>query len=142
MEPNDAEIEAFYTRLLAVLRQAEVLRDGAWSQIDPLPAWEGNRTHAPSARNRQPPCPARPSRVVGRSSSWMLSKANRNSYLSKTMYRWGWLAFVALTPAATAWIEENVQPDHDGWWPSPRGKRPAYRTDRQRHDRERLDNRG
>jgi hypothetical protein len=45
MEPNDAEIEAFYTRLLAVLRQAEVLRDGAWSQIDPLPAWEGNWTH-------------------------------------------------------------------------------------------------
>jgi hypothetical protein len=45
IEPNDAEIEAFYTRLLSVLRQAEVLHDGEWSQIDPLPAWEGNWTH-------------------------------------------------------------------------------------------------
>jgi glycosidase len=45
IEPNDTEIEAFYARLLAVLRQAEVLRDGEWSQIDPLPAWDGNWTH-------------------------------------------------------------------------------------------------
>lgn len=45
VEPSDTEIEAFYARLLLVLRQAEVLHDGAWSQIDPLPAWEGNWTH-------------------------------------------------------------------------------------------------
>jgi hypothetical protein len=45
IEPTDPEIEALYARLLLVLRQAEVLRDGTWSQIDPLPAWEGNWTH-------------------------------------------------------------------------------------------------
>ena len=31
-------------RLLQVLRQTPVLRDGAWSQIQPQPAWSGNWT--------------------------------------------------------------------------------------------------
>jgi glycosidase len=43
IEPANPEIAAFYTRLLRVLK-AGAFRDGAWSQIQPQPAWLGNRT--------------------------------------------------------------------------------------------------
>jgi hypothetical protein len=40
-EPVDREIETFYERLYACMRRPEV-RDGEWSLLDPLPAWDGN----------------------------------------------------------------------------------------------------
>ena len=43
VEPPNADIAAFYDRLLAVLG-SEVFRDGAWSLIPPQPAWHGNPT--------------------------------------------------------------------------------------------------
>lgn len=43
-EPTDAAIAEFYARLLTILRQPAV-RDGAWTRLDPAPAWEGNPTH-------------------------------------------------------------------------------------------------
>jgi hypothetical protein len=43
VEPTNPEIAAFYARLLAVLKRT-AFRDGAWSQIQPLPAWPGNWT--------------------------------------------------------------------------------------------------
>jgi glycosidase len=42
-EPVIPEITAFYARLLQVLKTG-ALRDGAWSQIQPQPAWSGNPT--------------------------------------------------------------------------------------------------
>jgi len=42
-EPVDREIETFHDRLFACLRRPEV-RDGEWSLLDPLPAWDGNAT--------------------------------------------------------------------------------------------------
>jgi glycosidase len=41
VEPVDAELAAFYDRLLAVLRQP-VVRDGRWRLLECVPAWEGN----------------------------------------------------------------------------------------------------
>ena len=41
VEPVDAELEAFYGRLLACLRRPET-RDGRWQLITPSPAWDGN----------------------------------------------------------------------------------------------------
>jgi glycosidase len=43
VEPTNPVIAAFYARLLAVLKRT-AFRDGAWSQIKPLPAWAGNCT--------------------------------------------------------------------------------------------------
>jgi hypothetical protein len=43
-EPAEPAIAAFYERLLRVMQDNPVLRDGAWSQIDPAPAWTGNWT--------------------------------------------------------------------------------------------------
>ena len=43
VEPTNPDIAAFYARLLAVLKRTN-LRDGAWSQIQPQPAWPGNWT--------------------------------------------------------------------------------------------------
>ncbi len=43
VEPTSPEITAFYTRLLRVLKTG-AFRDGAWSQINPQPAWAGNWT--------------------------------------------------------------------------------------------------
>jgi glycosidase len=40
-ETGDAELAAFYERLLAVLRQP-VVRDGRWRLLECAPAWEGN----------------------------------------------------------------------------------------------------
>jgi len=40
-EIPDPQLEAFYQRLLAVLRRP-VVRDGTWQAVDPSPAWEGN----------------------------------------------------------------------------------------------------
>jgi hypothetical protein len=40
-EPLDADLQAFYERLLAVLRRPAV-RDGRWQMLDCAPAWEGN----------------------------------------------------------------------------------------------------
>jgi hypothetical protein len=45
VEPRNADIAAFYDRLLAVLR-SDGFRDGAWSLIPPHPAWDGNPTWA------------------------------------------------------------------------------------------------
>jgi hypothetical protein len=42
-EPRDPSLEAFYTRLLTVLRQPAV-RDGAWRLLECAPAWDGNWT--------------------------------------------------------------------------------------------------
>jgi glycosidase len=41
-EPINQEISAFYNRLLRALREADTLRNGDWSRIDPSPAWPGN----------------------------------------------------------------------------------------------------
>ena len=40
-EPNDPNLEAFYEKLLAVLRQP-VVQDGSWQLLECTPAWEGN----------------------------------------------------------------------------------------------------
>ena len=42
-EPVDAELKAFYERLLAVLRLRAV-REGQWQLLECAPAWEGNWT--------------------------------------------------------------------------------------------------
>jgi hypothetical protein len=44
LEPRNPEIAAFYGNLLQVLKQIPAFRDGAWSQIQPQPAWSGNWT--------------------------------------------------------------------------------------------------
>jgi Alpha amylase, catalytic domain len=44
VEQVDNEIAGFYARLLQAMKETGVLRNGAWSQIDPLPAWPGNGT--------------------------------------------------------------------------------------------------
>ena len=44
VEPTNPEIAAFYAKLLHVLKETRAFRDGAWSQIQPLPAWPGNWT--------------------------------------------------------------------------------------------------
>jgi len=44
VEPIDQEVAAFYAKLLRVLKGTGAFRDGAWSQIQPLPAWSGNWT--------------------------------------------------------------------------------------------------
>lgn len=43
LEPADPQLERFYDRLLAVLRQP-VVRDGQWQLLECVPAWEGNWT--------------------------------------------------------------------------------------------------
>jgi glycosidase len=43
-EPLDAAIQAFYDRLLPILRQP-VLRDGRWQLLECTPAWEDNWTN-------------------------------------------------------------------------------------------------
>src|SRR5262249_46496503 len=42
-EPVDEEIEAFYGRLLAVLRRP-VVRHGRWQLLECRPAWDGNES--------------------------------------------------------------------------------------------------
>ena len=42
-EPIDQQLEQFYGRLLAVLRQP-VVRNGQWQLLECVPAWEGNWT--------------------------------------------------------------------------------------------------
>jgi glycosidase len=44
VEQSNPEIAAFYARLLRLLKQTSSLRNGAWSQIQPQPAWAGNWT--------------------------------------------------------------------------------------------------
>jgi hypothetical protein len=44
VEPADAEISAFYDRLLRLLKDTDVFRGGAWSQLHPVPAWTGNES--------------------------------------------------------------------------------------------------
>lgn len=44
VEPTSAEIAGFYSRLLRVLEETDAFRVGAWSQIQPQPAWPGNWT--------------------------------------------------------------------------------------------------
>ena len=43
-EAADPQIAAFYARLLQALKQSGSFRDGAWSQIEPRPAWSSNWT--------------------------------------------------------------------------------------------------
>jgi hypothetical protein len=40
-EPVDVDLEKFYTRLLAILRQP-LLRSGHWQLLECVPAWDGN----------------------------------------------------------------------------------------------------
>jgi glycosidase len=42
-EPTDQELAKFYDRLLAVLR-LRVVREGDWTLLDCVPAWDGNET--------------------------------------------------------------------------------------------------
>jgi glycosidase len=42
--PTNPEIAAFYDKLLRLLKEISVFRDGAWSQIQPQPAWSDNWT--------------------------------------------------------------------------------------------------
>jgi hypothetical protein len=42
-EPVDARLQGFYEKLMAVLRQP-VFKDGTWSLLELVPAWEGNWT--------------------------------------------------------------------------------------------------
>jgi hypothetical protein len=42
VEPVDQNISAFYARLLSVLLKTRACRDGAWSLIQPQPAWHDN----------------------------------------------------------------------------------------------------
>jgi hypothetical protein len=44
IEPTSPEIAALYAKLLKLLKETSAFRDGAWSQIQPLPAWSGNWT--------------------------------------------------------------------------------------------------
>jgi hypothetical protein len=44
VEPADHEVAGFYAKLLAVLKATSAFREGAWSQIQPQPAWPGNWT--------------------------------------------------------------------------------------------------
>jgi hypothetical protein len=43
-EPDNPEIAGFYVQLLQVLKETGAFRDGAWAQVQPLPAWPGNWT--------------------------------------------------------------------------------------------------
>ena len=43
LEPTDESVQRFYERLFAVLNDATV-RDGSWSLLGCVPAWEGNGT--------------------------------------------------------------------------------------------------
>ena len=42
VERVDRNVSDFYARLLSVLSRTRVLSDGAWSMIEPQPAWHGN----------------------------------------------------------------------------------------------------
>jgi hypothetical protein len=44
VEAPDPDVAAFYDKLLAVLKEQDAFRDGAWSLIPPQPAWAGNST--------------------------------------------------------------------------------------------------
>jgi glycosidase len=44
IEPANPDITAFYAKLLQVLKKTSAFRSGAWSQIQPQPAWSGNWT--------------------------------------------------------------------------------------------------
>ena len=44
VEAPDPDVVAFYDRLLAVLKEGDAFREGAWSSIPPQPAWAGNST--------------------------------------------------------------------------------------------------
>jgi hypothetical protein len=41
-EPTDPDVKIFYATLLRLLKENVAFRDGAWSQIEPQPAWLGN----------------------------------------------------------------------------------------------------
>jgi glycosidase len=43
-EATNPEIAGFYIKLLQVIKESGAYRDGAWEQIQPLPAWPGNWT--------------------------------------------------------------------------------------------------
>jgi glycosidase len=44
VEPTNPEIAAFYSKLLQLLKTTGAFRNGAWSQIQPQPAWPDNWT--------------------------------------------------------------------------------------------------
>jgi glycosidase len=43
-EPINEEVASFYASLLGMLKETPASRDGAWSLIEPQPAWPGNWT--------------------------------------------------------------------------------------------------
>jgi glycosidase len=44
VEPTNPEVAAFYARLLRVMKENGAFHNGAWSQIQPQPAWTDNWT--------------------------------------------------------------------------------------------------
>lgn len=44
VEPINLDAVAFYAKLLKALKETSAFRDGAWSQLQPQPAWPGNWT--------------------------------------------------------------------------------------------------
>jgi len=42
VELVNTEVSSFYERLLRALKETDAFRNGAWSQIDPMPAWPDN----------------------------------------------------------------------------------------------------
>jgi hypothetical protein len=44
VEPINDEIASFYGKLLRVLKETSIFHDGAWSLIEPQPAWSDNWT--------------------------------------------------------------------------------------------------
>jgi hypothetical protein len=44
VEPVNEEVAPFYGKVLRLLRDNRIFRNGAWSLIDPRPAWSGNWT--------------------------------------------------------------------------------------------------
>ena len=71
VEPTNPEIAAFYAKLLQTLTETSAFRDGAWSQIQPQPAWPGNSTSDRFVAY------ARPARTAAASPSLSITPATR-----------------------------------------------------------------
>jgi glycosidase len=73
VEPTNPEIAAFYAKLLQTLTETSAFRDGAWSQIQPQPAWPGNSTSDRFVAY------ARPARTAAASPSLSITPATRGN---------------------------------------------------------------
>jgi len=73
VEPTNPEIAAFYAKLLQTLTETSAFRDGAWSQIQPQPAWPGNSTSDRFVAY------ARPARTAAASPSLSIPPATRGN---------------------------------------------------------------